>query len=66
MVLRKQDEDKDFCDVTLASKGNQQNETHKVIPAGSSPFFRDMLKVLLIYKDCGKMSHYLQGKFPFS
>ena len=34
----------DFCDVTLASEGNQYIEAHKVILAASSPLLRDMLR----------------------
>ena len=37
-------QDKEFCDVTLASEGDQQIEAHKVILAASSPFFKNMLK----------------------
>ena len=33
----------DFCDVTLASEGNQQVAAHRVILAASSPLLRDML-----------------------
>ena len=36
--------DNDFSDVTLACEDGQQIETHKVILAASSPFFRDLLK----------------------
>ena len=34
----------DFCDVTLASEGNQHIEAHRVILAASSPLLRDLLK----------------------
>ena len=34
----------DFCDVTLASEGNEQIEAHRVILAASSPLLRDMLR----------------------
>ena len=37
-------EDKDFADVTLACEDGQQVEAHKVILAGSSPFFQKLLK----------------------
>ena len=37
-------EDKDFTDVTLACEDGQQVEAHKVILAGSSPFFQKLLK----------------------
>ena len=37
-------EDNDFTDVTLASEDGKQVETHKVILAASSPFFKDILK----------------------
>ena len=36
--------DLDFCDVTLASEGNQQIKAHKVILSASSPFFMEMLR----------------------
>ena len=36
--------DKDFADVTLASEDGTQIETHKMILALSSPFFKEMLK----------------------
>ena len=36
--FRELKEDQDFCDVTLASEGDQQIEAHKVILAASSPF----------------------------
>ena len=34
----------DFCDVTLASEGNQQIEAHRIILAAASPLLRDMLR----------------------
>ena len=34
----------DFCDVTLASEGNQQIKAHRVILAAASPLFQDMLR----------------------
>ena len=34
----------DFCDVTLASEGNQKIEAHRVILAAASPLLRDMLR----------------------
>ena len=37
-------DDLDFCDMTLASEGNQQIKAHKVILAASSPFFMEMLR----------------------
>ena len=37
-------DDPDFCDVTLASEGNQQIKAHKVILASSSPLFLEILK----------------------
>ena len=37
-------EDNDFTDVTLACEDGQQVEAHKVILAGSSPFFQKLLK----------------------
>ena len=37
-------EDKYFTDVTLACEDGQQVEAHKVILAGSSPFFQKLLK----------------------
>merc|ERR1719430_2656610 len=37
-------EDKDFTDVTLVCEDGQQVETHKVILASSSPFFKDLLR----------------------
>ena len=36
--------DKEFSDVTLACEDGQQMEAHKVILAGSSPFFENMLQ----------------------
>ena len=36
--------DQDFADVTLACEDGTHIETHKVILASSSPFFREMLK----------------------
>ena len=37
-------EDKDFADVTLACEDGQQVEAHKVILAGTSPFFQNLLR----------------------
>ena len=34
----------EFCDVTLASEGNQKIDAHKIIIAAASPLFRDMLR----------------------
>ena len=39
-----QDLKDDFCDVTLASEGNQYIEAHRVILAASSTLLRDMLR----------------------
>ena len=36
--------EKDFTDVTLVCEDGQQVETHKVILASSSPFFKDLLR----------------------
>ena len=36
--------DKDFADVTLASEDGTQIETHKMVLALSSPFFKEILK----------------------
>ena len=36
--------DQDFADVTLVCEDGTQIQTHKVILASSSPFFREMLK----------------------
>ena len=38
-------EDKDFTDVTLACEDGKQVETHKVILAASSPFFKGILSM---------------------
>jgi len=35
--------DQDFTDITLACEDGQQTETHKVILAASSPFFKNLL-----------------------
>ena len=37
-------DDNDFADVTLACEDGQQVEAHKVILAGSSPFFQKLLR----------------------
>ena len=37
-------EDVDFADVTLVCEDGQQVEAHKVVLAGSSPFFQNLLK----------------------
>ena len=36
--------DRDFADVTLACEDGTQIETHRVILASTSPFFKEMLK----------------------
>ena len=38
-------DDIDFCDITLASEGNQQINAHKVILGKYSPFFMEMLQI---------------------
>ena len=39
-------EDQDFSDVTLACEDGQQIKAHRVILAGSSPFFENLLRSL--------------------
>ena len=38
----------DFADVTLACEDGRQIEAHKVILAASSPFFQNLLRLLLL------------------
>ena len=42
-------DDRDFADVTLACEDGKQLETHKVILAASSPFFKNLLKRNLLH-----------------